>query len=150
MAGALAPDLQRTGIIRRVASDGAVETSGTPPNVLHTVPKEGACMVFSRMSPCVLLEMSVVMFQVVGVVALCLSRLLPATRWAERGRTWFVVALVGLGVAGALCGRHDSEFALFAGVTLTALLIGMTIGGGGADATVTPLRRMAAEANLAG
>ena len=146
----MVPDLHWSGSIRRVAWDGAVQASGTPPNVLHTVPKEGACMVFSRISPCVWLEMSVVLFQVVGVVALCLSRLMPTTRWAERGRTWFVVALVGLGVAGALCGRHDSEFALFAGVTLTALLIGMTIGSGGADATVTPFRRLAAEANLAG
>ena len=107
-------------------------------------------MVFTRISPCAALEISVVLFQVVGVVALCLSRLLPATRWAERGRAGFVVALVGLGIAGALCGRHDSEFALFAGVTLTALLIGMTIGSGGADPTATPLRRLAAEANLAG
>jgi hypothetical protein len=29
-----------------------------------------------------------------------------------------------------LCGRHDSEFALFAGVTMTILLIGLTMGNG--------------------
>ncbi len=40
--------------------------------------------------------------------------------------------MVGLGVAGALCGRHDSEFALFAGGTMTVLLIGMIIGNGAA------------------
>ena len=107
-------------------------------------------MVLAQFSPCVCLELTVVLFQVVGVVALCVSRLLPTTRWAERGRVGFVVALVGLGIAGALCGRHDSEFALFAGVTLTALLIGMTIGSGAADATARPRGRLTAEANLAG
>ena len=75
-------------------------------------------------------ELCVVMFQVFGVAALCLHRLLPTTRWAERGRVGFVVALFGLGVAGAICGGRDSEFGLFAGATMTALLIGMTIGGG--------------------
>src|SRR5262249_4921231 len=39
------------------------------------------------------------------------------------------------GIVGALCGRHDSEFALFAGGTLTALLIRMTPGGGATAAT---------------
>ena len=83
-------------------------------------------MGLSSVSWCAILETAVVLFQICGVAALCLDRLLPATRWAKGGRIGFVVALLGLGVAGALCGRHDSEFALFAGVTLTALLIGMT------------------------
>jgi hypothetical protein len=47
----------------------------------------------------------------------------------------FVIALVGLGVAGAMCGRSDSEFALFAGVSMTLLLIGMNMGSGPAGAT---------------
>jgi len=81
------------------------------------------------------LEVLVMLFQVFGVAALCLTRLLPQTRWADRGRVAFVVALVGLGVAGAICGRHDSEFALFAGGTMTVLLIGMTIGGGASHST---------------
>ena len=99
---------------------------------------------------CALLELSVILFQVFGVAALCLSRLLPATRWAVRGRVAFVIALVGLGIAGALCGRHDSEFAMFAGGTMTVLLIGMTIGNGHVDATVNPRLRAAAEPHLAG
>lgn len=107
-------------------------------------------MVWSLVRPCALLELSVVLFQVTGVVALCLSRLLPATRWAERGRAGFVVALIGLGIAGALCGQNDSEFALFAGVTMTALLIGMTIGGSASDPTVAVRCRLSAEANLVG
>ena len=82
-----------------------------------------------------ILEMIVILFQVCGVVALCLTRLVPAARWADRGRVVFIIAMVGLGVAGALCGRHDSEFALFAGGTMTALLIGMTIGNGATDPT---------------
>lgn len=107
-------------------------------------------MVFSHVRPCALLELSVVLFQVVGVVGLCLSRLMPLTRWAERGRVGFVIALIGLGVAGAYCGMHDSEFGLFAGGTLTALLIGMTIGGTPADLSPAPRRRIAVEATLAG
>ena len=65
---------------------------------------------------------------------------MPQTRWAERGRVGFVIALVGLGLAGAYCGMHDSEFGLFAGGTMTALLIGMTIGGHPADLATAPRR----------
>ena len=67
-------------------------------------------MVLSNL--CSVLEFSVMLFQVFGVAALCLSRLLPptSTRWVSWGRAGFVVAMIGLGLAGALCGRHDSEF----------------------------------------
>jgi hypothetical protein len=91
------------------------------------------------------IELLVVLFQVLGFVALCLSRLRPGTRWAERGRVGFVVALVGLGAAGALCGQHGSEFGLFAGFTLTALFIGMCIGGSSPDASRHGGIRMGAE-----
>jgi hypothetical protein len=53
-----------------------------------------------------------------------------STAWASRGQIGAIVAVFGLGIAGALCGRHDSEFALFAGGTMTVLLIGMTMGRG--------------------
>jgi hypothetical protein len=105
-------------------------------------------MVWSNVRLCAILELSVVLFQVFGVGALCLSRLLTATRWACRGRVGVIVAMVGLGVAGAMCGRHDSEFALFAGGTMTVLLIGMTMGGGQNDMMGPSRGRMAAEANL--
>jgi len=82
-----------------------------------------------------ILEVVVMMFQVFGVATLCLTRLVPETRWADRGRVGFVFALVGLGIFGALCGRFDSEFALFAGGTMTFLLIGMIVGNGSAHAT---------------
>jgi len=95
-------------------------------------------MVWSSIRVCAWLEISVMLFQVFGVAGLCLNRLLPATRWAERGRVGYVVALFGLGLAGAVCGRLDSEFALFAGGTMTALLIGMTIGNGATDPTARP------------
>jgi hypothetical protein len=95
------------------------------------------------------LELSVILFQVFGVAALCLTRLFPASRWAERGRAGFVVALLGLGIAGALCGRHDSEFALFAGGTMTFLLIGMIMGSGPADTTAPVPVRIASDAKLA-
>src|SRR5262245_31674823 len=60
-------------------------------------------------------ERAVLLLQLVAVAAFCLSRLLPATRWADRGRLGFVAAMVGLGVAGTLCARFGSSFALFAG-----------------------------------
>ena len=95
------------------------------------------------------LELAVMMFQVFGVAALCLNRLMPATRWAEHGRVGFIVAMFGLGLAGAICGRLDSEFALFAGGTMTFLLIGMITGTGHAHATAPIRSRVVAEANLA-
>lgn len=106
-------------------------------------------MGLSNVHLCALLELSVIFFQVGGVTALCLSRLLPAPRWAQRSRAGFVVALLGLGIAGSLCGRLDSEFALFAGVTMTALLIGMTCGGGPIDPTDPARLTVAAEPQLA-
>jgi hypothetical protein len=119
-------------------------------SVLLTAPKEGLCMAMSGVRLCTLLDFSVVLFQVVGVAALCLWRLFPARRWAERGRTGFVIAMLGLGIAGALCGRHDSQFALYAGVTMTVLLIGMNMGSGSIDATRPDSVHMPAEARLAG
>ena len=102
-------------------------------------------MVWSNVRIDGVLEIAVMMFQVFGVATLCLTRLVPATRWADRGRVGFVVALVGLGVFGALCGRHDSEFALFAGGTMTFLLIGMIMGSGAHHATGTRSIRLAAD-----
>ncbi|HEX3449275.1 MAG TPA: hypothetical protein VHS97_13530 [Isosphaeraceae bacterium] len=98
-----------------------------------------------------ILELVVILFQIVGVAALCVSRLLPSTRarWANRGRVGFVVAMIGLGFAGAVCGGQDSEFGLFAGGTMTILLIGMIVGNGHTDATVAT-RSCVAEPKLAG
>lgn len=97
-------------------------------------------MAWSNVRLDAILEMVVMVFQVCGVVALCLTRLVSAARWNERGRVVFIIAMVGLGVAGALCGRNDSEFALFAGGTMTALLIGMTIGNGATEHLAHPDR----------
>lgn len=69
------------------------------------------------------LELAVVLFQVVGVATLCVARLLPTSPWAVRGRFGFVAAMIGLGIAGTLCASYDSEFALFAGAAMAALLI---------------------------
>lgn len=92
-------------------------------------------MFTTKLDLCAVLELLVVFFQVCGIMGLCLSRLMPRSAWSYRGKIGFIVALFGLGIAGALCGRHDSEFALFAGGTMTVLLIGMTIGGSAIDAT---------------
>jgi hypothetical protein len=106
-------------------------------------------MVFSNIRWCALLEVMIVLLQVAGVVSLCLARLMAGTRWAERGRVGFIITLIGLGIGGALCGGVDSEFALFAGGTMTFLLIGMTIGNGGTDTIPASRLRVRAEANLA-
>lgn len=91
-------------------------------------------MVAPRFNVCAVFEVLVVLFQLCGILGLCMSRLMPrSTRWCSRGKAGFVVALIGLGVAGALCGRHDSQFALFAGGTMTVLLIGMTAGSSSID-----------------
>ncbi len=98
-------------------------------------------MVWSNLPIDGLLEVAVMLFQFCGVASLCLTRLVPSARLADYGRVGFVFALVGLGIAGALCGRFDSEFALFAGGTMTFLLIGMIIGSGTAGmASPKPLR----------
>lgn len=76
-----------------------------------------------------LVELLVVLFQVLGVLALCVSRLHAGPRWADRGRLGLVIALVGLGVAGVLNGPHHSEFSLFAGLTMGAFLVCVCLGG---------------------
>lgn len=76
------------------------------------------------------LECVVMLFQFVGVFALFLTRLTAGTRLSDYGRALFIVALFGLGASGALCGGTDSEFAMFAGGTMTVLLIGITMGSG--------------------
>ena len=60
------------------------------------------------------------------------------------------MALFGLGIAGALCGRHDSEFALFAGGTMTVLLIGMTMGSGSIELAEPAAPSVTTEPELAG
>lgn len=103
-----------------------------------------------RLTICAVFEILVILFQFAGILGLCLSRLAPrATRWSSRGRVGFIIALFGLGIAGALCGRHDSEFALFAGGTMTLLLIGMTIGSGSNEAVETVARRAGRGPDLA-
>ena len=106
-------------------------------------------MELSFVPSCEFLEMTVVLFQIFGVGALCLTRLFPHTRWAKRARVGYVLALLGLGVAGALCGRHDSQFALFAGVTMTVLLIGMISGGSSLHVTAPRGRRMTVDTAFA-
>ena len=59
------------------------------------------------------------------------------------------MALFGLGIAGALCGRNDSEFALFAGGTMTVLLIGMTMGSGSIELAEPTVPAVTSEPELA-
>jgi hypothetical protein len=94
-------------------------------------------------------EAMVIVFQVVGVGALGMARLLPSTPWSRHGRTVFVVSLVGLGIAGAICGHNDSEFGLFAGCTMTSLLIGMTVGSVPVERTGPAAERGSGELALA-
>ncbi|WP_165244695.1 hypothetical protein [Paludisphaera soli] len=97
-------------------------------------------MSISHLNFCGVFEMLVMFFQTCGVMCLCLHRLTPhGSSWSGLGRFGLILALFGLGISGALCGRHDSEFALFAGGTMTLLLIGMTIGNSNTGA-VYPMR----------
>ena len=99
---------------------------------------------------CAIFEVLVVLFQVCGIMGLCLNRLMPrSTPWCSRGQVGSIIALFGLGIAGALCGRHDSEFALFAGGTMTVLLIGLTIGSGTIDKSEPARPCVTTEAELA-
>jgi hypothetical protein len=75
-----------------------------------------------------LLELSIMLLQMIGVVSLALYRLTAGTRIAHWARAGFILTLFGLATAGAIVAHHDSEFGLFAGGTMTVLLIGMTIG----------------------
>jgi hypothetical protein len=96
-----------------------------------------------RLLHCAWLEPAVLLFQIAGIAALFLHRLLPASRWARRGRFGLVVALIGLGLAGAIVGRHDSEFGLFAGGTMAVMLVGMISGsspGSAASPTATRIK----------
>jgi hypothetical protein len=107
-------------------------------------------VVGSHLSVCTIFEILVVLFQVGGILGLCLNRLTPRTTpWPSRGQTGLIVALFGLGIAGALCGRHDSEFALFAGGTMTLLLIGMTMGSATIEKTEPARPCVTSEAELA-
>ncbi len=104
----------------------------------------------AHLSLCDVFEILVVLFQVCGIMGLCLTRLVPRSpRWTSRGQVGFIVALFGLGIAGALCGRHDSEFALFAGGTMTVLLIGMTVGSGSMEKSEPVLPGVGSEPELA-
>lgn len=76
------------------------------------------------MRPNVVVEVAVLLFQLLGLVSIGLFLTAPAIRWARRARRLFIIALLGLGVSGIICSQYDSKFALFAGATLTAYLIG--------------------------
>lgn len=67
------------------------------------------------------LEVLVMAFQVVGVLALGWLKLAPGSVRAEWG---MMAAQLGLGVAGASCAGFESGFALYAGFTLIVLLLG--------------------------
>jgi hypothetical protein len=99
---------------------------------------------------CAVFELLVILFQVCGITGLCLNRLTPrSTRWSSHGQVGSIIALFGLGIAGALCGRHDSEFALFAGGTMTVLLIGLTMGNGTIEKTEAVRSCVTSEPELA-
>lgn len=76
-----------------------------------------------------LIECCVLACQLAGALALIVTRLLPTTRLARGARLVFVLAMIGLAAGGAICGSQDSDFGLFAGGTMTVLLIGMITGG---------------------
>jgi hypothetical protein len=86
-------------------------------------------MDLTHIRPSALVECLVVILQVAGLAGLCLSRLAPTRSLANGGRAMLILAMIGLGIAGACCGRNDSGMGLFAGGTMTVLLIGIIAGG---------------------
>ncbi len=72
-------------------------------------------VVGSHLSVCTVFEILVVLFQVCGILGLCLNRLMPrTTRWPSRGQTGLIVALFGLGdrrcasAGGMIRSSHSS------------------------------------------
>lgn len=92
-------------------------------------------MDLTHVRPGALVECLVMVLQIAGLAGLCLSRLVPASPWARGGRAVLILAMIGLGIAGAFCGQSDSGFGLFAGGTMTVLLIGIIAGGCPTDTT---------------
>jgi hypothetical protein len=88
----------------------------------HMGPDETAAAVWKNAQLRTAMETLVIVFQVCGVTTLCLSRCLATSRWADRGRVWFVAAMVGLGAVGTLCAWFGSPFAMIAGGTMAVLL----------------------------
>jgi hypothetical protein len=107
-------------------------------------------MDLSHVHPGVLVECLVMVFQFAGLAGLCLCRLMPGSRWCGRGRTMVLLAVVGLAVAGAISGRQDSAFGLFAGGTMTFLLIGMIAGSAPSHPAGLSVTADAVEARLVG
>lgn len=97
-------------------------------------------MELALIRPAVVLETLVLLFQVVGVGGLLLSRVFPSSRWAARGKIVVMGALIGLALAGSICSPVKSGMGLFAGGTITVLLVGM-ISGGSAHRAIDPTVR---------
>lgn len=71
------------------------------------------------------LECTVLVLQVAGVLALVASKLAPDKPWVSGV---LLGIQLGLGVTGTLCARYGSDFALFAGATLGAVLVTVSTG----------------------
>lgn len=106
-------------------------------------------MMPTSLAACALLESTVLVLQMIGILGLFAWRLLPSRRLADAGRWSLIAALLGLAFTGAALGPHDSEFALFAGGTITVLLIGMTYGAGGHEGAPPARPSLAMESKLA-
>jgi hypothetical protein len=91
------------------------------------------------------LDLAVVVFQVSSVATLLLSRLLPRSPWADRGRLAFLASMVGLGATGTVCAWYGSDFSLFAGGTMAVLLNIVILSKGAPEASRPALLRCSAE-----
>jgi hypothetical protein len=86
-------------------------------------PRDAASLVHWKARLLAWLELAVVLLQVVGVGAFCLSRLVASPRWCDVGTRVLTAAVLGLGMSGTLCAWYGSDFALFAGGAMAVLLI---------------------------
>jgi hypothetical protein len=101
-------------------------------------------MDLSTSRPGFVFESLVMLFQMVALTTLVLARLLPRHRWTHFGKAVFTWAIVGLGVAGSICAHHQSTMGLFAGGSVTFLVVGMIAGNhAAASERTTPQSRAA-------
>ena len=78
-------------------------------------------------SYCGLLFGATIGLQVLGVLSAGFAQLAQNVRIVAAAKVVFVISLLGLGTASALCGREESGFSLVAGATLAILLLAATM-----------------------
>jgi len=103
----------------------------------------------SPLSSCDIFEVLVILFQVCGIMGLCLSRLMPrSTAWSSRGQVGSIVALFGLALR-ARCAGATTRSLPCSPVDDDSVLIGMTMGSGSIELAEPAVPAVTSEPELA-